>query len=347
MVTIKKIAEIVGVSPTTVSNVIHGRKNKVSEENYKKVKKALKKNNYVSNMGGRILGRHGSKIIGVILNYSRRSEINVISDPFYNQIIGYLEEQIRKKGYFMMLYTSGSVSESLKLASAWDIEGLVILGALPDDAKRFIRQTQTPLAFIDTYVDDSLMTDGFINIGLEDFKGGYEVTRYLINLGHKKIGFCADGRDLLGVDQQRFAGYKRALDEADIEFHESDYFALDYRVEQRHSFLEKFSKDRLKEYSGLVFTSDYLAVDAMNIFHDNGVRIPDDVSVTGFDHNIFSEQCRPKLTTIGQDIQKKAVLTVDHLIQKIKQGKKEKINLLLDVALVVQDSTAKVKRNHR
>ncbi|MCL1632869.1 LacI family transcriptional regulator [Sporolactobacillus sp. CPB3-1] len=342
MITIKKIAEIVGVSPTTVSNVIHERKNKVSAKNYEKVQKALKENNYVSNMGGRILGRHGSKIIGVILNYSRRSEINIISDPFFNQIIGYLEEQIRMNGYFMMLYTSGSVSESLKLTSAWDIEGLVILGALPEDAEKFIQQTQKPIAFIDTYVDEKKINKDYINIGLKDFEGGYDVTNYLIELGHQKIGFCADGNHLSGVDEQRFAGYKQALTEANIKFHNYDFFGLDYHVKQRHDYLVNLVRTRLKDYSGLVFTSDYLAVDAMNIFQDNGIRIPEELSITGFDHNIFSEQCRPKLTTIGQDVRQKAKLTIKYLMLEIHQKASGKTNILLDVELVIQNSTAPV-----
>lgn len=82
MVSIKEISQIVGLSPTTVSNVVHGKKSKVSEINYRKIQAALKEHNYVSNMGGRILGRHGSKIIGVILSYSRRSEINVFFRSF-------------------------------------------------------------------------------------------------------------------------------------------------------------------------------------------------------------------------------------------------------------------------
>lgn len=343
MVTIKEIADKVNLSPTTVSNVIHGRKGKVSPDNYKKISRALEESKYVSNMGGRLLGRHGSKIIAVILNYERRSEMNVVSDPFYNQIIGFLEEEIRKKGYFMMLYTSASVTESLRLATAWDIEGLIVLGSHPDDAKNFIKQQKRPVAFIDTYVDKESMTDDFINVGLQDFKGGYQITNYLIGLGHRRIGFFADGNQLLGVDQQRFAGFKKALSEADINLENPGFFGLDYRTNQRHIFLKKFSETKLKDYTALVFTSDFLAVDAINVFLDNGFKVPEDISITGFDHNIFSEQCRPKLTTIGQNVQKKAVLAVDFLTERIQSKQAiKKINLLLDVELIVQDSTARV-----
>ncbi|MET1249395.1 LacI family DNA-binding transcriptional regulator [Sporolactobacillus sp. STCC-11] len=340
MVTIKKIAEMVGVSPTTVSNVIHGRKNKVSEENYKKVKEALYQANYVSNMSGRILSQNGSKIIGVILNYSRRSEVNVVSDPFYNQIIGYLEEQIRMNGYYMMLYTSGSVQESLNLASAWKIEGLVILGALPADAEKFSQVAQMPIAFIDTYVDEPAMKKGFINVGLQDYEGCYDVTNYLIHLGHKNIGFCADGNQLIGVDEQRLSGFKQAMADAGINFdQEKDFFGLPYKVHERHDYLTQLIKTRFKSYTALVFTSDYLAVDALNLLQDNHFRIPEDMSITGFDHNIFSEQSRPKLTTVEQNVKEKAQLTIYYLMQEIHQPKEQIANIKLKTKLIIQEST--------
>jgi LacI family transcriptional regulator len=344
MVTIKKIAELVGVSPTTVSNVIHGRKNKVSEANYKKVKEALNQTNYVSNMSGRILSHNGSKIIGVILNYSRRSEVNVVSDPFYNQIVGYLEEQIRTNGYYMMLYTSGSVQESLNLASAWKIEGLVVLGALPADAEKFIQVAQMPIAFIDTYVNESFIKKGFINVGLQDFEGCYDVTNYLISLGHRKIGFCADGKRLAGVDEQRFNGYKQAMVDAGIGINrQHDFFGLPYQVKERHDYLTQLVKTRFKSYTALVFTSDYLAIDAVNVLQDNHVRIPQDLSITGFDHNIFSEQSRPKLTTVEQNVKEKAELTICHLMQEIHQPKAQIVNVKLKTNLIVQASTRRLE----
>ncbi|MCI1859176.1 MAG: LacI family transcriptional regulator [Sporolactobacillus sp.] len=339
MATIKEIAKIVGVSPTTVSNVIHGRRNKVSAKNYKKVKRALEENNYVSNMGGWLLGRHGSRIIGVILNYSRRSEINVVSDPFYNQLIGFLEEQIRNKGFFMMLYTSASVPESMKFVTAWDIEGLIILGALPEDAKEFIQQAKKPLAFIDAYVDAKSINKSFINIGLDDYRGGYEITKYLISLGHRNIGFCADGKKLIGVDQQRFLGFKQALKEAGIEFDDRYFFGLDYRMANRHKELIDLLNDKLPNLTALVFTSDFLAIDAINVFLDHGIKVPDDVSITGFDHNIFSKLFRPRLTTVEQNIRKKAELAVNCLMQCINRKENEMIDQKLDVKLIIGEST--------
>ena len=151
MVTIKDVAKITGVSPTTVSNVLHGKTNKVSKETQHVVQNAIDELNYVSNMGGRLLARHGSKIIGVIMTYARRYENKASIYPFYSEIIGALEETIRENGFYMMLYTSGGIDESLRLSNAWDIEGLVVLGNTPKEAERFYKSTKVPVVFIDTY----------------------------------------------------------------------------------------------------------------------------------------------------------------------------------------------------
>ena len=128
MVTIKDMAEMAGVAPTTVSNVLHGRTKKMSKETLARVQKVIDECQYVTNMGARLLANYGSRIIGVIISYGRREEQNAIQDPFFSEVIGALEKEIRLNGYFMMLYTSGNVEESLKIASSWNIEGLVVLG---------------------------------------------------------------------------------------------------------------------------------------------------------------------------------------------------------------------------
>ena len=97
MITIKDMADIAGVSPTTVANVLHGRTKKMSKETLSKVQEVIDHSNYVSNMGARVLANYGSRIIGVIMNYNRRTENNVFSDPFYGMIVGSLEKEIREK----------------------------------------------------------------------------------------------------------------------------------------------------------------------------------------------------------------------------------------------------------
>ena len=147
MISIKEIAYLAEVSPTTVSNVLHGRTDKMSADTLQKVRKVIKEQNYVSNMAGRLLGNYGSKIIGVIMTYSRRTEMNVTQSPFYSEILGALEREIRKKNYYMMFYTSSGVEESIQMALSWNVEGLIVLGCLPDDCKKLRDKLDKPIVF--------------------------------------------------------------------------------------------------------------------------------------------------------------------------------------------------------
>jgi LacI family transcriptional regulator len=339
MITINEIARLAGVSPTTVSNVLHGRTAKMAPETLERVRRLIKENNYVSNMSGRTLGRYGSKIIGVIRNYERRDEINAIQDPFFSEIIGALEHEIRHRGYFMMLYISADVEESLRMARSWNVEGLITIGGNADDCHQFMLNTTIPLVFIDAYFHD----DGipYVNTGLQDRLGAYMMTEYLIKQGHKRIAFLADAQEPEGVDYERLRGCQEAMENQGLPFLPEDYRYVSYRLRERHEILKAFIRQDLGAYSALFFASDYLAADSINLFHDEGVRVPDDISVCGFDDNIFALGVRPKLTTVAQDVSKKASCAAGQVFRLIDKEPITARQIHLPVALKIRDSVAK------
>lgn len=115
MATIKHIAEKAGVSPTTVANVIHGKTDKVSSETRERINAILKEENYAPNQGALMLVRSRSHIVGVILFMEPRSGTSAIEDPFVSMIIGTLETEIRKAGFFMMLRATSDKDDVLRL----------------------------------------------------------------------------------------------------------------------------------------------------------------------------------------------------------------------------------------
>ena len=334
MITIKDMAEIAGVSPTTVANVLHGRTKKMSKETLKKVQDVINQSHYVSNMGARVLANYGSRIIGVIMNYDRRAENNAMADPFYGTIVGALEKEIREHGYYMMLYMAGSVEETVRLASSWNIEGLVALGCRAEDVQKMKEQLKMPVVFIDSYFENQ----DCYNVGLDDFGGGYMMTNYLIRQGHRRIAFLADQQEPAGVDRERLLGYQKALEENGIIFHERDYVPISFRKQTRHTRLWEFCQERLNEYTALFFASDFYASDAVFIFQSQGIRVPQDISVVGFDDNLFAEHCRPMLTTVQQHVADKAFYAFA-LLQRLIRGEEciEK-NIHLPVKLVIRES---------
>jgi LacI family transcriptional regulator len=338
-ITVKKLAEMAGVSPTTVYNVIHGRYRKMRPEILEKVQKALKDNMYVSNMAGRLLSNRGSRLIGFIMMYSQRSELNVAMDPFHGEIIGALEYQIRDAGYFMMLYTSETIEESLRMAVSWNVEGLIVLGGSADDALRYIRGLDIPIVFIDYYFHD----DGvpYVNVGLDDFLGGYLMTGHLLERGHRRIAFLADADMPAGVDYERLQGYRKALGEYGTS--RGDFIPLGYQRAARRRFLEDFAREKIRDYSALFFASDFYAVEAMGVFYDMRIQVPGDISIAGFDGSIFSVYCRPRLTTVKQEVSRKAEHAVAQLLRLIRREPIQTFNIRLGVSLQPGDSVADLR----
>ena len=334
MITIKDMAEKAGVSPTTVSNVLHGRTGKMSPDTLRRVQQVIEESNYVSNMGARLFANYGSRLIGVIVTYDRSRDQSAVQDPFYSEIIGALEEEIRKNEYFMLLYTSANVDESVRMASAWNVEGLIVLGCPPGDCPKFKERTSTPIVFIDSYFEDDKYV--YHNVGLDDFSGGYEMTTHLIRRGHKRIAFLADNAQ--GVDYERLKGYRQALKEADLPFEENDFIRLHFKKVIRHTQLTEFAQERLRQYSALFFASDFYASDAINTFFSVGLRIPEDISVAGFDDNIFAWHCRPSLTTVQQKVADKAYHAVQLMLKVISGEERAGKNIHLPVKLIVRES---------
>jgi LacI family transcriptional regulator len=345
MVTIKQLARMAGVSATTVSNVLHGREHKMNDGTLKKVKRVITETNYVPHMGGRLLGNHGSRIIGVIISWALRDKYNIIRGPFFSEIIGVMEHEIRKEGYFLMLYTSGSVEESIRMAGAWNVEGLIVLGCQMDECAAFLRSTGIPLVFIDSYFHDDGLP--YVNVGLDDRPGGYCMTRYLIERGHRHIAYLADGYPQWGVYYERRCGCRDAMEEHHLSFGEEDYIALSANAEERAAIFRSLVGKPRKKYTALFFANDMFAAEAMYVFQDMGKRIPEDISICGFDGNVFSSLCRPQLATIKQDVPQKARCAVEQLMRLIRKLPLENRIVRLGVSLCpgasVQDINSPAK----
>jgi LacI family transcriptional regulator len=341
--TIKNLAKMIDVSPTTVSNVLHGRENKMRPEILKKVKKALEETKYVPNMAGRLLANHGSRLIGVIINYTQRNESNVTLHSFYGEMIGALESEIRKNGYFMMFYSSANADESLRIAAGWNIEGLVIMGGDADESERIMRGADIPVVFIDQYFHPSCRD--YINIGINDRYAGYLMTRYLIEQGHRRIAFVCTVDTGRGVFHERYLGYCDALEEKGLFHDKKDYIQSENQVLHRRMIMHDFVRyGRIRDYTALFFGSDSHAVFAMNIFQDMGIKIPEDVSVAGFDGSVFATYCRPLLTTVQQNNPQKAYYAIKMLLQNIKKEALRERDIRLDVSLTIGNSVRTINR---
>lgn len=334
MATIKDIAAMTGVSCTTVSNVINGRSGRVSAETVNKIKHAIRELGYVPNMSARSLVSSSSKVIALINHAVTDKNSNFMDDPFQASFVGIIEAVLREHGYYLMVRTVDTSTELLTFLQTWNVDGLFITGIFRDSFFDALSSLTLPIVFIDSYVHHP----NFCNVGLEDFQGSYTATQHLIENGHKKIAFLSPVIRDGGVLQERFLGYRSALTEAGIPFDSNLIFEhqmdLDSCIALSH---------RLKEIPGLtavVTTADIMAAGIMTGFRQAGVRIPEDISIVGFDDLYLSQILSPALTTIHQDMPKKGELAVDFMIQKLEGKTLSHTEIILPTRLVVRESVA-------
>ena len=341
MITIKEIAARLGLSTTTVSNVIHGKTREVSAETIERVQKFLEEVEYVPNINARNLAQGQSKIIGVVLkslDFRLWYSNNILTDPFVAEMIGGIESAVREAGYYMMLYISDDIAEIIQHISIWNVDGLILFCMMDDDGNRVAAKYHKPMVCIDTYSSEK--NDNFVNVGLDDAGSTCEAVKYLIDNGHRKIGFVSDNR--IGVDRARFWGYRKALAEAGIEYSDKDFFLLEPRKEVVERNIEKLCR-KARDYTALFCCSDIYAVIMMSALKERGMRIPEDISVIGFDDNLFSRVCSPRLTTVHQDADRKGRVAAQTLIDMITGRKPASKDIKLDTHLVIRDTVRKIQ----
>ena len=339
MVTMKDVALKAGVTLTTVSNVIHGKTKRVSESTVARVEAIIRELDYVPNMEARSLAHSRSRIIGVVFMGGDRENPTHLKDPFVSELIDVLEKQIQDLGYFMMLYIASEVAEIIKVSKTWNVEGLVVL--FTDDAESMQIQTgiDKPIVFIDCHFDQA--EKNFVNVGIDDLSGGYLATRYLLEMGHRRILFVYSGPELKGAGLKRSLGYRRALAEYGLQFQEKNLVPLlSHSRPIDEGWQELF--DRRAEYSAIFFDADLIAVEGLNYFQDRGVLIPKDISIIGFDDTVYSTMVRPRLTTIRQNISLKGSLAIQQLTSIIKTGSVQERSIKSPVELIVRDSVQRI-----
>lgn len=332
MVTIKEIADLAGVSTTTVSNVIHGKTRKVSRQNIDKIQQILKEKKYVTPMGRSLLTNGRSQIIGVVLFETKHYGESLIGDPFYSKLIGVIGKYLQDAGYYMMLYSSDDLDAIFHMAIAWNVDGLICLSFTNNDYNKICSLTEKPAVTIDLYND---MGSDYMNVGLQDEEGGYQMTRYLIQSGFSRILILAL-RDW-GVDHDRFMGYRRALKEYGIPYKKEYFVSLHDEADKRQDNYQRLCRFLKKDYA-MFFLSDWYAIEAMAYFQKAGYRIPDDVSVAGFDDSYFCTMCVPALTTVHQEVAEKGRRAVEMLLHVLNGEQVGQKRVLLPVSLVIRDS---------
>ncbi len=337
MVTIKEIAARAGVSTATVSNVLHGNLKKVSPATVEKVRKLIDEMGYVQGQGPHAVQKGGSHLVAVIVQYQIGVESSLLTDPFYGVVIGVIEKELQKHGYYMLFYSSENVNSIFKMVMGWNVDGVIAVTFSDIDCEKLCQMTKKPLIAIDCHAAGRPLQTCVPNIGLDDRMGGYLMTRHLMKKGYQSIYVC--GYRYYGIDAVRWGGAQQAVAEDDSGCR-LNMIELGLTLEEREkTYREILRQMPFRSRTALFFTADILAMEAYYFFIKNGIKVPEDVGLAGFDDNSESIGFSIlRLTTVRQDFPAKGRLAVEELVKAIEDPAYQMHSHLLPVSLVLRDS---------
>lgn len=332
MPTIKDIARAVGVSATTVSNVIHGNTGRVSQEMIERINQAIQDMHYVPNLSARALVSNASHIIGVINHLVPPEVGGFFQDPFHGALLAGIEQTLRERGYYMMVRTINTVPELLSLLTNWNLDGLIVTGVFPSDFYLKLKGHHTPFILIDSYVD----SENELQVRLADKLGGYMATKHLLENGHRNILFCGPPIQPQGVLHERYAGYCQALLEYGIAASEQNIYGLEIGIEQSTELGRLLAKRT--DYTGIFATADILAAGIISGLHEAGRSIPEEISIVGFDDLNIARLTSPQLTTVHQNVVHRGSIAAEMLLSVLEKDTGAPRNIMMPVSLVERSS---------
>lgn len=340
MITLKEIAEEAGVSLTTVSNVLHGKAKKVSPDMEEKIKKLLVKNNYIPRFGLNALTNKGSKIISILVNTPDFVESTPYERPFYGNIIGELESMLRKRGYYIMLFSSKNIPEIMKMTMGWNVDGIISISVPAKYYKQIGKQTGKPIVSIDMNEYDPAKIAGCYNVTSRDYEGGKDMTAYLLDQGIEKLVYLANTKS--GADYCRYLGASEVYRERMGEDAELEIRMLGRTYDERVMIYDDMRR-LMGRKAALFFSTDYNAVEAIGYLQRRQIRVPEDISVVGFDDDVYARLCNPRLTTVSVGVSRKAELAVTLLMRLLDGEEVEEMEPKVDVNIAERESV--LKRN--
>lgn len=337
MLTLKDIAKEAGVSVMTVSNVINGKKSKVSKETIEKVQKIIKAMNYTPNLNARSLAKKESRLIAVFVSTFISSE-NVFKDPYLSELFGVIEGLIRTSGYFAIIQTVEDLQTAYNLLQNWQTDGAIFISPQPAENMEFLTQNcNCPIVFIDSSNSES---NDYMTIEINDFKGGYIATKYLIDNGHKKIAFAGYLDEKDSVMKERYNGYKKAMEDFGLgKF--ITHIQTSTRYEDGLSVAVDVTKKKY-DVTAVFSSADLFAFGLVEGLTRNGWKVPKDLSVVGFDNLSLCEFVNPKLTTVSQNIPRKGTAAVEQLLKLIHKEEIAERKIICDVELEVRETVRKI-----
>ena len=336
MVTIKDIARESGYSISTVSRVLNHRSD-VSPDAKKKIEETVRKFNFVPNNNAKHLKQNNSKAIGVLVKGT--------SNMLFASIVEEIQRMIEKTEYTLVVSyideDADEVEQAVLLCRERKPLGLLFLGGNPEHFEQGFEEVDVPCVLVTNRANKAKF-ENLSSVATDDIAGARCAVDALFEAGHKKIGILGGNLEKSHTSRQRFNGCKKSFEAHSQEMnadlcYEKSRFSFDSAYRAMGRLVEKYP-----DVTAVFAMSDVTAIGAIRALRDRGYRVPEDISVIGFDGIALADYYNPKLTTIKQQYQILATRSVEILFGQIEL-KMDPVHELVPFELVNGESIREIK----
>ncbi|MBS4220482.1 LacI family DNA-binding transcriptional regulator [Bacillus sp. FJAT-49711] len=330
--TIYDVAKAAGVSIATVSKVINNT-GQMRDTTRERVKETMEKLNYHPSLMASALTGKGTETLGLL--------VPDISNPFFSEMAKTIEDRAHESGMSVIICSTDENVEKekkyIELLQRKHVDGMIVASSFHNkEVLEGVASRGIPLVMLTR--DDAGL--GVTSISVDDFKGGYEATSHLISEGHQDILIIAE---YAKSSKLRIYGYLEAHAEHDLVSREENICRTVASIENgKECFRQIVQKGRVP--SGIFACNDLIAVGVIQEAKEIGLKIPEDLSIIGFDNTILATTTVPGLTTVAQPITEMGKKVVDVIISEIKNKNQTKERILFKPNLIIRGTTAKAKR---
>jgi len=329
----KDIAQMLGISPATVSMVLNNKAG-ISEE------RRLQIINKINELGcGQMLKKNTTrtKNLGFVV-YKHHGDI-ISESPFFSLIIEGVNEQARKCGYTVMLIhlsRETPINQQIDQILKNECEGLVVFATeMSVDDLQIIKEIGLPFVLIDNHFVDEDVDAVCIN----NRQGIYKAVKHLVELGHKKIGYVQSKIQIISF-QERFDVFCQTMRSFNLDVSDQYIYRISYSEEGSYRDMKRILSENKELPTAIVADNDLLAIGAMRAIKEYGFSVPQDISIVGFDDRPVCLCSEPQLTTISVSKDIFGPLAIDLLISRIENSKKTYLTVEIGVDLIERGSTA-------
>lgn len=327
MATIKDIAKMLGVSVSTVSYALNDDP-RVSRKTQEKILEAARKMNYQKNGLASDLKRSRTKTIAMI--------VTDLAGPYYSELAKGIQDVCRSNNYDLISCSThgGENSTAVKFLTEKRVDGAIVLAHNISEAVILASaRGGFPIILLDRQAESPFV----VNIEVDNEAGAYLATKHLITLGHRNIAYITGGTETR-LHELRFQGFMRALNEHGLSYHNwpniRNHFTRDGGYKTVKMLIAVGNLP-----TAMVFANDEMAIGGINAIKESGLRVPEDISVVGFDDIELAQYVQPPLTTIRQPKYERGAMAA-HLLLQCMDGQDVQKYYNLPTELVIRQSTA-------